>query len=189
MNKEDGRLTVLFDDGYVSNRSTDYAGLDLQTLIDKSVAEYGGTPLAWAPEWPYDSKSYDALLAESIAAGRTIELVDGKYIPRGLEDKPTTEPTEYAGFMFYVSPETMAANVVWSGEWVVSDFSFDEPEKVRPRLTWADSKAVDPFADYTVTSGATVDKTTQHALQRFTEGNAQVCASHALAAVRGLVKG
>jgi hypothetical protein len=99
MNKEDGqgKFTVFGDAPLFAACNVN---VNSHLTLDGLIADWAHCGLtAWAPELIEKfggTKSVDTLRAESIAAGRTIELVDGKYIPRGLEDKPTTEPT--AGF-------------------------------------------------------------------------------------------
>lgn len=67
-----------------------------------------------------------------------------------------------------------------------------QKEKQRPRLTWADSKAVDRFADFTVTSGSSnpdpAPRLPEQASPDLSPTGHLVKADHALAAVRQLVR-
>jgi hypothetical protein len=87
------KYTVFCEDGYWPAGEGDVPG-DLSGAIEYAVNEEDGyPPIAWAAE-PVNNyggtKHWAVLRAESIAAGRTIELVDGRYVPRGVpvEDKP-----------------------------------------------------------------------------------------------------
>jgi hypothetical protein len=125
------KYTVFCEDGYWPAGEGDVPG-DLSGAIEYAVNEEDGyPPIAWAAE-PVNNyggtKHWAVLRAESIAAGRTIEMVDGKYIPRGVpvEDKP--------------------AERRFPGD---QDFAgTTESERTRPALTWADSKPFDAFGGF-----------------------------------------
>ena len=87
------RFTVFWPYGFQENSGApcngDFSGAPLAKMIALSVNEFCSCPIAWAPEWPDGyggEKPWEVLRDESIAAGRIIELVDGKYIPRGVEE-------------------------------------------------------------------------------------------------------
>jgi hypothetical protein len=82
---KEAEFTVFFSGGFLT--SGDCGRHTLQELIQADA----GKPLAWAPVFFWGcGKQASELKAESIAAGRTIELIDGRYVPRGVpvEDKP-----------------------------------------------------------------------------------------------------
>lgn len=84
-------FTVFFDDGGYQDTATDqgeFAGVGLQELIDMSAARWRNcAPIAWAPSLL--DQALSTLFSESLAAGRTIQFVDGRYVARGVELKPT----------------------------------------------------------------------------------------------------
>jgi hypothetical protein len=94
----------------------------LQERIEHVCHYHGrGTfiPVAWALNESDEDGLHRPLRAESIAAGRTIELIDGKYVPRGVpvEDKPTERR--------FPGDQDFAGTT--------------ESERTLPALTWADS--------------------------------------------------
>jgi hypothetical protein len=92
------KYTVFCEDGYWPAGEGDVPG-DLSGAIEYAVNEEDGyPPIAWAAE-PVNNyggtKHWAVLRAESIAAGRTIELIDGKYVPRGVPvEAPKPAATE-----------------------------------------------------------------------------------------------
>jgi hypothetical protein len=115
-------------------------------------------PIAWAVSDKETPSLRKPLLAESIAAGRTIEQIDGRYVPRGVpvEDKPAetlgdllrqvldrgvTVPPKYIG-------------IDWAKDCAPATPPQPTKERTRPALTWADPKRVDRFPGFTVTSGS-----------------------------------
>jgi hypothetical protein len=77
---------------FENNLDNTYHDGSIEGVINFLVEE-GYTPVAWAAELTHGytgSKTVDGLRAESIAAGRLIELVDGKYVARGVaaEEEP-----------------------------------------------------------------------------------------------------
>lgn len=92
------KYTVFTKDAYyLSNDGDEYEGVSLQTLIDGGLREFGDVYVAWAPEWPSeDEDSSYVLLAESLAAGRTIIMNDqGKYIPLGIPEQEKGEEQKF----------------------------------------------------------------------------------------------
>jgi hypothetical protein len=137
--------TVFAKSGMFLNNARSHAGFGLQELIDLYISHYRETPIAWAGEWTVGSGGRAAnadLRAESIAAGRTIELIDGKYVPRGVpvEDKPAPS----LGALLRQAMERGTPQLT------------PQPtkERTRPALTWADSKRVDRWEGYVVYSDA-----------------------------------
>jgi hypothetical protein len=123
-------------------------------------------PFAWIGGSRADHAAHsEVLAANSIAAGRTIELVDGKYVPRGVpvEDKPAENLGELL---------RRALNPGPSHSTPATQAKQDEPSKTplfdhlrrlresgqgpaaveapRPPLPWADSKRVDRWEGYVV---------------------------------------
>lgn len=99
------KFTVFTADGcYYGNYSRHVQGAALQQVIDVGVHEFGDPYVAWAPEWPVfygGTKMAEQLHAESIAAGRTITLIDGKYVPQGVEaGKPIEEAMQGVNAFF-----------------------------------------------------------------------------------------
>ena len=112
-------------------------------LIDYVISK-GATPVAWSDEWTKRSggaKHKDELLAESIAAGRTIEKIDGKYVARGI-------PEEKSLVAIVNECRELAAAMVDAGYAMECDG--EEPK--REPLTWAKPTKFDPFAGWKVYS-------------------------------------
>jgi hypothetical protein len=77
---------------FENNLDNTYHDGSIEGVINFLVEE-GYTPVAWASELTHGyagRKTVDGLRAESLAAGRTIELVDGKYVARGVAEEKTT---------------------------------------------------------------------------------------------------
>lgn len=114
-----------------------YSGPTLQELIDRYVADFSveyGTLIAWAPEGVAmygGNKHHRVLRAESIAAGRVIKLIDGKYVP----------------FESGSQLETCLVKAL-AKRWRALERA--EAEPTRPRLTWADTEPFDAFKGYAV---------------------------------------
>jgi hypothetical protein len=119
---EQTKYTVFYQGGFLTD-----GNCGCHALEDFLTAEVigGMPPVAWAPvcywDWARENpgRDCDVLRAESIAAGRTIELIDGKYVPRGVpvEDKPTERR--------FPGDQDFAGTT--------------ESERTLPALTWADS--------------------------------------------------
>jgi hypothetical protein len=116
------KFTVFYEGGFLTDGNCGCHALE--DFLTETVVG-GMPPIAWAPvcywDWARENpgRDCDELRAESIAAGRTIELIDGKYVPRGVpvEDKP--------------------AERRFPGD---QDFAgTTESERTLPALTWADS--------------------------------------------------
>jgi hypothetical protein len=91
-NEDKPRFTVFFGSGFLCSGTGH--GDSLEALVD--LGEEGFTPLAWAPEVPFiygGSKFGAQIRAESIAAGRVIKLIDGKYVPFGVAAEEKEEAT------------------------------------------------------------------------------------------------
>jgi hypothetical protein len=140
--------TVFYEGGFLTDGNCGCHALD-----DFLTAEVigGMPPVAWAPvcywDWARENpgRDCDVLRAESIAAGRTIEMIDGRYVPRGVpvEDKPA----ENIG-------DDYDEGDCWTDPLAGKDCEFPpEESRTRPALTWADSKRVDRFPGFVVTSG------------------------------------
>jgi hypothetical protein len=78
-----------------------HEGHTLQDAINYAAAwysrnDYESKPIAWSePSVNYGGKRTQvALRAEALAAGRVIDLVDGKYVPRGTDSSPAPGTTE-----------------------------------------------------------------------------------------------
>jgi hypothetical protein len=98
--------------------------------------------VAWMPGefLSAGSGKLSCAVAESIAAGRTIEMVDGKYVPRGVpvEDKPATEAVLLDALIEQTWRDVDAIRAANSTK-----------ERTRPALTWADSKPdFDPWKGF-----------------------------------------
>lgn len=78
--------TVLRQTGFLDVTAESLDGCMRQAQIFYEGNRFPEPPIAWAPERELaygGTKVWGRLLAESIAAGRLIELVDGKYVARG----------------------------------------------------------------------------------------------------------
>lgn len=136
----DVKYTVFFGQGsFLASGNGDRYGL--QELIDFG-SEEKDPAIAWAAESVAcygGTKEVDQLRAESIAAGRTIELVDGKYIPRGVpleEEEDDVLPLLRQAIAEYDS---------WNA---------DSSEPKRVPLDWNKPTPFDPFHDFRVYSDA-----------------------------------
>jgi hypothetical protein len=137
------KYTVFCEDGYWPAGEGDVPG-DLSGAIEYAVNEEDGyPPIAWAAE-PVNNyggtKHWAVLRAESIAAGRTIEMVDGKYVPRGVpvEDKPTVaSPGDQ---LIYDAMAAAYLSAKGFAEIQAKSAATPQPtkERTRPALTWAD---------------------------------------------------
>jgi hypothetical protein len=147
------KYTVFCEDGYWPAGEGDVPG-DLSGAIEYAVNEEDGyPPIAWAAE-PVNNyggtKHWAVLRAESIAAGRTIEMVDGKYVPRGVpvEDKPTVaSPGDQ---LIYDAMAAAYLSAKGFAEIQAKSAATPQPtkERTRPALTWADSKPFDAFGGF-----------------------------------------
>jgi hypothetical protein len=144
------KYTVFCEDGYWPAGEGDVPG-DLSGAIEYAVNEEDGyPPIAWAAE-PVNNyggtKHWAVLRAESIAAGRTIEMVDGKYVPRGV---PVEAPKLYVFDEYTV--EVSEDAVHWLSHDLSETFAFlpaqPTKERTRPALDWADSKPFDAFGGF-----------------------------------------
>jgi hypothetical protein len=153
--------TVFYEGGFLTDGNCGCHALE--DFLTETVIG-GMPPIAWAPvcywDWARENpgRDCDVLRAESIAAGRTIELIDDRYVPRGVpvEDKPAKsigailrERMAGHGEGLGISHDRDDIFEDYSGPDV--DGSYAEPQ--RPALTWADSKRVDRFPGFTVISG------------------------------------
>lgn len=156
MEQNQAKYTVFFGDGWCACNVHMRAGASLQELIDHWAHM---SPRAWAAEW-VDSfggaKSRSELEAESIAAGRLIEKVGDKYVARGMEEASKQNLTDLLK------------------DWVPFSVRNGYREKKLPELTWADTKPVDRFPGFSVTSGSSDVLHTLadgvHPLQKMAEG-------------------
>jgi hypothetical protein len=142
----------------------------LQERIEHVCHYHGrGTfiPVAWALNESDEDGLHRPLRAESIAAGRTIELIDGRYVPRGVPVEAPNHCDHLKGSCTQChqclllqgattcpacdpAPEPKPAERRFPGD---QDFAgTTESERTRPALTWADSKRVDRWEGYAVTS-------------------------------------
>jgi hypothetical protein len=101
------------------------------------LAKEGHVPVAWCEGEAMGGSTWlEDCRAESIAAGRTIEQIDGRYVPRGVpvEDKPAKSEL----------PELV--------KHFLQRESIPQPtkERTRPALPWADSKPFDRFPGFVV---------------------------------------
>jgi hypothetical protein len=156
---KEAEFTVFFSGGFLT--SGDCGRHTLQELIQADA----GKPLAWAPVFFWGcGKQASELKAESIAAGRTIELIDGRYVPRGVpvEDKPAKDPMAGKSVADVLTAtaagksledyirETMWRRLTAPPQYVVVDWAKDcaPAEPKRPALTWADSMPFDAFGGF-----------------------------------------
>jgi hypothetical protein len=168
MSENQAKFTVLFDDGGFQHNEEDqseFADASLEQIIERSVRRWPRVvPIAWATEWPSYVKGVHDLRAESIAAGRLIEKVGDRYIARGVEEEKKTNRGAYY--------RSILENACLAGG--LSGKRADKPaEPQRPRLTWADTKPVDRFPGFTVSSDTTpTEATHSHPLQVLGDLNA-----------------
>jgi hypothetical protein len=142
------KFTVFYQGGFLTDGNCGCHALE--DFLTETVVG-GMPPIAWAPVCYWDwarqnpGRDCDELRAESIAAGRTIELIDGKYVPRGVpvEDKPAVQE---------ICPDCHGHTVLYCGTCATA--CKPTTERTRPALTWADSKRVDRFPGYVVERGA-----------------------------------
>jgi hypothetical protein len=142
------KFTVFCMDGYWP-AGKGKVPADLFGAIEYAVSEDADyPPVAWAAEPVSEhggTKRWVELRAESLAAGRTIELIDGKYVPRGVpvEDKPAKQE---------ICPDCHGHTVLYCG--TCGTTCKPTKERTRPALDWADSKRVDRWEGYVVYSDA-----------------------------------
>jgi hypothetical protein len=90
---EQTKYTVFYQGGFLTDGNCGCHALE--DFLTETVVR-GMPPIAWAPvcywDWARENpgRDCDELRAESIAAGRTIEMIDNQWVPRGVpvEDKP-----------------------------------------------------------------------------------------------------
>ena len=149
---------------------------DLAALIDYA-AEFRGwkdvsyVPVAWMEGVPHEVLSQEGcrlLRAESIAAGRLIEKVDGKYVARGLDNPAWTQAAEGAAQKYMGIHSPMIATA--PEEKLASVKVCEEPK--REPLDWNKSTPFDPFKGYEVRSVNEwrTPHTHSHPLQKMAEG-------------------
>jgi hypothetical protein len=127
---------------------------DLQALIDGAVAADLDV-VAWAPGVPEcygGDKSTEALRADSIAAGRTIELVDGKYVARGVAAEE--QPAKSLGALIREQQQGKASEPI-GDDYDEGDEGWDSiaPNPYEPKrapLDWNKSKPFNNFPGYSV---------------------------------------
>lgn len=151
MNQAQTKFTVFYDSA--STYLTSANPIRPQTLEDliADAASDGSTPTRWAPAAPDywgGTHTEEQLFEES--AGRLIELVDGKYVPRGVDGNG-------GGSSCITKTPTL-------------DKLANTAEPKRPALTWADTKPFDPFkgafADWSGTGSTHVQPSVKpHPLQ------------------------
>jgi hypothetical protein len=168
-------FSLFWKDGWQPNDEPEYEGLSLEEFVQAATNEFGA-PFAWAARFPVDytgsgRSAWESLRAESIAAGRLIDCIDGKYIPR-IPSLPA-DATEQAEID---AAKCQPAHV-----------SHVEPE--RKPLDWNKSTPFDSFGPgFVVTSGANPGWDTfqglqgghSHPLQRMNEGGNALHGSAAL---------
>jgi hypothetical protein len=140
-NEDKPRFTVFFGSGFLCSGTGH--GDSLEALVD--LGEEGFTPLAWAPEVPFiygGSKFGAQIRAESIAAGRVIKLIDGKYVPFGVAAE------EKEDGVFLAGPDATFKEVVEA----LIDLHAEMAEPKRAPLDWNKSTPFDPFKGYVVKS-------------------------------------
>jgi hypothetical protein len=136
------KFTVFYQGGFLTDGNCGCHALE--DFLTETVVG-GMPPIAWAPvcywDWAREKpgRDCDELRAESIAAGRTIELIDGKYVPRGVpvEDKPAYERERVSEHKTIVKRVPRPAATPQPTK-----------ERTRPALTWADSKPFDAFGGF-----------------------------------------
>lgn len=154
-----------------------------------------GTPdlVAWAPEYVFDQGGRlkcEALCAESVAAGRVIKQVDGKYVAFGVAHG-VPEDT------FYVA-EPLKPQACCCGEPEASGvvhrtdapcYHEQSPEvdtTWRPPLTWADKTPFDKFSDFAVSTDTNEpDHAYSHPTTRIADAGAQTNPKHGSAWLAG----
>jgi hypothetical protein len=138
---EQTKYTVFYQGGFLTD-----GNCGCHALEDFLTAEVigGMPPVAWAPvcywDWARENpgRDCDVLRAESIAAGRTIELIDGKYVPRGVpvEDKPAKQDTD----ALFRAVQHLAA--------LVPRTTQPTKERTRPALDWNKPTPFDAFGGF-----------------------------------------
>lgn len=160
---EQALYTIFWDDGFLTNHGSgnDWSGLPLLELIAKGHAEFCGNLVAWAAELPkfydhhgnaHDGKPWTALRAESIAAGRVIELVDGKYVPRGV---PVEEKKEEPLTLGALLRQAMASNAPSPTPTLDKLENEAEPQRA-PMPHFNQRTDFDPFDGFAVSSNVEV---------------------------------
>jgi hypothetical protein len=146
------KFTVFYEGGFLTDGNCGCHALE--DFLTETVVG-GMPPIAWAPvcywDWARENpgRDCDELRAESIAAGRTIEMIDNQWVPRGV---PVEAPKLYVFDEYTV--EVSEDAVHWLSHDLSETFAFlpaqPTKERTRPALDWADSKRVDRFADFIV---------------------------------------
>lgn len=173
--RKEGDSLLYFATNNGDTRPQTVAGL-IEFVVGKSAI-----PVAWAAEWPIadgGERDKEILRAESIAAGRVIELVDGRYVARGVPPSPIQYLEDDSGVVCGEPGATHDHREVCSDGY---NYALGMPcycaksasdVGKRPRLTWADPKPFDPhrgfFEEWRVLSVQRADDTSgdnSHPLQ------------------------
>jgi hypothetical protein len=154
------KFTVFFKDARSGSADAYVSCASLPTLesVIRWTAGNGEIPVAWTDDRVGPFSDLDECCAVAIAAGRTLVLINGEWVPRGVpvEDKPQQED----------------AGKVWRPHPAVCAPALPTTERTRPALDWADSKRVDRWEGYTVRASADFDE--------MTGGNMEAAHSHPL---------
>ena len=155
--------TVFSEHGFQNTDYDGWRGLTLEQTIDRAANELGMKLIAWAPEGVlgYEGKKNPPTLrAESIAAGRLIEKVDGKYVARGMEED---KPALTLGAILRQALERQPT---------IKPAPAPDLEPKREPLDWNKSTPFDPFKGYEVRSVNEwrTPHTHSHPLQKMAEG-------------------
>lgn len=139
------------ESGHETIRATSFE--DFLSKLARWTAGSGGAYIydSWALITDQGTKSVPELRMVSIAAGRTIKYVNGKYVARGVPAESREEKKEES------------FDSVFDAFFGIK--SAAEPK--RARLTWADTKPVDRFPGFSVASdtGPMVEERERHPLQ------------------------
>jgi hypothetical protein len=143
-NEDKPEYTVFYSTGFLCTGGRD--GDTLEELV--ALGDKNFVPEVWSPEVPVilgGSKFAWQLREESIAAGRVIKLIDGKYVPFGLDAVPVEEKEEG---VFLAGPDATFKEVVEA----LIDLHAEMAEPKRAPLDWNKSTPFDPFKGYVVKS-------------------------------------
>jgi hypothetical protein len=155
------RYMALREGGHYSPSGCDFD--DFVREVNDFSAETGFVYVAWAE---YSLEDPAILRAESIAAGRLIELVDGKYVARGVPAEEVKEASSADKLIYEAITQAYFASKT-----PALDKLANTAEPQRERLTWAAATPFDPWKDYEVTSHTNeARKQPLSPLQRHSEG-------------------
>lgn len=150
---EQAKYTVFCQDGGYQDSDPEEVGCKLEEIIDWLANNgYSSPPVAW--QHGLLRRESSVARAEAIAAGRTIELVDGKYIPRGFPVEEKKEELSGLAGLIRAQEECAVDEPTSYAEAIRQERAMYEPtsEPTRPALDWNKPTPFDAFKDYRVYS-------------------------------------